>query len=305
MSDSENSQVSESTALPTQASAGALLRTAREAQGLHIGALAVALKVPVKKLEALEADRYDLLPDLVFVRALALSVCRALKIDAGPVMAGLPQLQALKIKIDESGLNTSFKSSGGTEGRSLLMRLFSPAGAVVSALIAAIALTLFWPEKRTSDEGSLPLIGAEQAPVNVASAPLTMSDSIQTEHAQLSSSDSTKPAALSLAEAASSSARNASAPAVQGNLSATSDAAAQTALVLLEARGASWVEVTDAQGNSLLRKTLVEGEVSRLSGALPFSVVLGRADLVSVSVRGKALDTTNYSKDNVARFEVK
>ena len=44
-------------------SAGALLRSAREAAGLHIAALAVSLKVPVKKLEALEQDRMDLLPD--------------------------------------------------------------------------------------------------------------------------------------------------------------------------------------------------------------------------------------------------
>ena len=43
-------------ALPV--SAGALLREAREAAGLHIGALAVSLKVPVKKLEALEDVSY-------------------------------------------------------------------------------------------------------------------------------------------------------------------------------------------------------------------------------------------------------
>jgi cytoskeleton protein RodZ len=49
--------------------AGALLRDAREAAGLHIAALAVALKVPVAKLEALEADNFSALPDMVFVRA--------------------------------------------------------------------------------------------------------------------------------------------------------------------------------------------------------------------------------------------
>ena len=37
-------------------SAGAILRMAREAQGIHIDTLAVAMKIPVKKLEALEAD---------------------------------------------------------------------------------------------------------------------------------------------------------------------------------------------------------------------------------------------------------
>ena len=47
-----------------QPCAGALLRQAREASGLHIAALAVLLKVPVKKLEALESDRLDLLPDI-------------------------------------------------------------------------------------------------------------------------------------------------------------------------------------------------------------------------------------------------
>ncbi|UUZ68449.1 helix-turn-helix domain-containing protein [Polaromonas sp. P2-4] len=51
-----------------QPSAGTLLRDAREAAGLHIATLAVSLKVPVKKLEALEQDRFDLLPDLVFAR---------------------------------------------------------------------------------------------------------------------------------------------------------------------------------------------------------------------------------------------
>ena len=67
-------------------SAGALLRQARQAQGLHIAALAAAIKVTPRKLELLEADRYDELPDATFVRALAQTVCRSLKIDAAPVL---------------------------------------------------------------------------------------------------------------------------------------------------------------------------------------------------------------------------
>lgn len=73
------------------ATAGAWLRNARQQRGLHIAALAVMLKVPQAKLEALEADRYDELPDATFARALATAVCRALKIDAGPVLALLPR----------------------------------------------------------------------------------------------------------------------------------------------------------------------------------------------------------------------
>ena len=66
------------------------MRQAREAAGMHIGALSVALKVPVKKLEALEADQHDQLPDAVFVRALAASVCKILKTNPAPVLELLP-----------------------------------------------------------------------------------------------------------------------------------------------------------------------------------------------------------------------
>ncbi len=63
------------TASPT---AGRLLREAREKQGLHIAALAAAIKVAPRKLELLEADRFDELPDATFTSALAQTVCRAL-----------------------------------------------------------------------------------------------------------------------------------------------------------------------------------------------------------------------------------
>ena len=83
-------------------SAGTLLRQAREASGLHIGALSVALKVPVKKLEALEADQHELLPDAVFTRALAASVCRTLKIDPGLVLSRLPGQVMPRLQLESS-----------------------------------------------------------------------------------------------------------------------------------------------------------------------------------------------------------
>ena len=77
------------------------------------------------------------------------------------------------------------------------------------------------------------------------------------------------------------------------------------AILMLQSRGTSWIEVTDAQGVPQLRKILEAGEQVRLKGPLPLSVVLGRADAVDVSVRGQRLDVTAMTKANVARFEVK
>jgi hypothetical protein len=62
-------------------SAGPAPARGARAQGLHIARSPPSIKVTQKKLELLEADRFDALPDATFTRALAQTVCRALKID--------------------------------------------------------------------------------------------------------------------------------------------------------------------------------------------------------------------------------
>lgn len=93
------------------ATAGGLLKAAREKQGIHIAALAAAIKVTPRKLEALEADRYGDLPDMTFVRALAKTVCRSLKIEAEPVLALLPHQADSGTALAQvsTGLNQPFR----------------------------------------------------------------------------------------------------------------------------------------------------------------------------------------------------
>ena len=70
--------------------AGEILRLAREAQHMTLEGLASTIKVTPAKLEALEQGQYDRLPDANFTRALAMTVCRALKLDPTEVLAALP-----------------------------------------------------------------------------------------------------------------------------------------------------------------------------------------------------------------------
>ena len=65
------------------------------------------------------------------------------------------------------------------------------------------------------------------------------------------------------------------------------------------------MEVTDAKGAVVLRRTLVAGDVVGATGALPMTAVVGRADTTQVEVRGKLLNLLPLARDNVARFEVK
>ena len=125
-------------------SAGTILRQAREAAGLHIAALAVALKVPVKKIEALESDRFDQLPDSVFVRALAASVCRTLKLDAVPVLALLPRSGKSQLGQQRSSINTPFRSPSDGAGPSLWGQISRPAVLAGLLLLGALVL-IFMP----------------------------------------------------------------------------------------------------------------------------------------------------------------
>ncbi len=67
-----------------------LLQEARLAQGMDIEPLAAILKIPARKIEALEAGALSGVGDLTFSRALAGSICRQLRIDAKPILAAWP-----------------------------------------------------------------------------------------------------------------------------------------------------------------------------------------------------------------------
>lgn len=64
----------------------------------------------------------------------------------------------------------------------------------------------------------------------------------------------------------------------------------------------SWVEVVDAKGERLLYSVVRAGEKRSFDGAL--SVRIGNVRGVSAEVDGKALDMAEYTRGNVARFDV-
>lgn len=298
--------------------AGGLLREARQASGMHIAALAVALKVPVSKLEALEADNFTVLPDIVFVRALASSVCRVLKVDAAPVLALLPQSPSPSLAADSAGINAPVKGSVGKS--TVTSSSFSGNGSasrsvgfvVLALLVGALAL-YFFPrgEDRTASSPTTapePSSAPDAVPTGAADAPAAERPSQPT----LAPAATAPAPALVVAPALSAAvtaapattAAPASAPAVVASAPApAADAPAGT--LVLRARSESWVQVKDATGALALQRNLAAGESVSVSAQPPLAVVVGRADATEVTVRGKPFDLTAVSRDNVARFEVK
>ncbi|MEG0000190.1 helix-turn-helix domain-containing protein, partial [Comamonas sp.] len=133
---------------PARASAGQQLRSAREAAGLHVAALAGALKVPVHKLEALEADNYAAFPDTVFMRALASSICRSLGMDAQPVLDQLPRNAPQGLNPQRTHLNAPIKERAGKSGGGMTAGnsgVSTKAVAAVAVLLIGAAAVYFLP----------------------------------------------------------------------------------------------------------------------------------------------------------------
>lgn len=309
--------MSESSELPevqgtdpsTGMTAGALLRQARQAQGLHIAALAAQLKVNQRKLEALESDRYEELQGVAFVRALAQAACRVLKVDAAPVLARLPQVEQRTLDRVSGGLNEPFREKGSHQdvmgvlkaGRGLLL-------AVAALLVSACLLWLLPPEfsfhslmgstaqpaafpdaKSQPDASDTGAVASAQPAEEAASAspgaaePGTSQSLVQDE--QPASSAAPSPVAASVA----------SAPSV----------AASSGPLALSTSGASWIEVSDARGEVLLARTMTAGETLSLDPVLPVRLKIGNASVTALRFRGKPVDLSSATRDNVARIELK
>lgn len=286
------------------ATAGSLLRAAREKQGLHIAALAAAIKVSQRKLEALEGDRYDELPDATFTRALAQTVCRTLKVDARPVLDLLPPAPSVALEPGSGSLNTPFRERPGRDEPGLATVVMRPmVWAALALFLAALAVLL-----APADWWQLLRGGA--APVALpASAPgLVVEPVVLTAQPASAASAVAGPApgAASQAMVETVFAAQNPEPAASGPAAATlAPAAVPTGVVQLRTSEASWVEVRDARGQLLLSRTVQPGESVGLDGSLPIRLVIGNAAVTQLGFRGKPVDLAPSTRDNVARVELR
>ncbi len=299
--------MSDTSAVPStdpSISAGQLLRSARETAGLHIVALAAALKVPVRKLEALEANRWEELTDATFVRALAGSVARHLKIDAAPILQALPTSKAVPIEIPEnlgraSGTNFQFGFQSGVP---------TVAWLVLSLLLAALLLyvvpdTVF---KQLTSYGA----GASKSDVPASKA---FSVAVGDAHPGVAGPDGDGAAqGKGVIEQPESTTKSAVVPSdkpieVSVAPASVNGAATQvsSSTLTIKATADTWIDVNGQDGKPRAQRLLKSGDTAEFNDSPTFAVVIGNASGAKVWVNGQAFDLSPVARNNVARFDVK
>ena len=163
-------------------------------------------------------------------------------------------------------------------------QLSKPMVWVVAALLAGAVALFFFPFERHAEV----IVNTKPAAGAVTSAPAASAPNAATGHETALASQAPLPA---------------SAPVEPAEMVAGSGAV--NGILVFRAQALSWVEVVDASGVVQLRRNMAAGELVGVSGVLPLSVVVGRADTTAVEVHGKPYDLLAIAKDNVARFEVK
>ncbi|MBJ7467181.1 MAG: helix-turn-helix domain-containing protein [Rhodoferax sp.] len=268
-------------------SVGQQLQRARLDLGMSLESLSARLKVSVPRLQAFENNQFEKGHNLHSGRAMVASVARFLGLDAQAVLAQLPQ------PTPQGPAPGMHEAAGGfaKETRRTMLRdapgPVSPVWWIALVLLLLAGLIYFYPQiAQIAQMGQAALTAAAPQP----SAP---------------AAPATQPEPQDAAVQAMPAASMPEAPALPTALDrgASTLKLAQPVLVF-KARGSTWIEVTDAKGTVLLRRTLAAAEAAEVLGDLPLVVVVGRADHTDVWLRGVLFSLETHTQDNVARFKV-
>jgi len=269
-------------------SVGQQLQHARLDLGMSLESLSARLKVSVQRLQAFENDQFEKGPNLHIGRAMVASVARFLGLDAQTILAQLPQPRSQGPGPGMDEAMGSFSKETRLTMRRDERGPVSPVWWIALALLFLAGLVYFYPQIAPMSHGvpaaapleaiapSAPASQAVPAEVAVQTAPVNMPSVPMPEAPPV-------PAAPD---------RGASTPKVV------------QPVLLFKARGSTWIEVTDAKGTVLLRRTLATAETAEVGGDLPLAVVVGRADHTEIFVRGSPFSLEAHTQDNVARFKV-
>jgi len=271
-------------------SVGQQLQRARLDAGMSLESLSARLKVSVPRLHAFENDQFEQGPNLHIGRAMVASVARFLGLDAQALLAQLPQPKpqvpaaAMHEAAGGFGKQTQLTMRGDERGP------ISPVWWIALALLVLAGVVYVYPQiaqlthrapVAAPQEAAAPAAPASQAgPDDAAQTALTPMPAASMPEVPVVPAMPTAP-----------------------DRSASATKVVQSVL-LFKARGSTWIEVADAKGTVLLRRTLAAAEAAQVGGDLPLSVVIGRADHTEVEVRGAPFTLGPHTQDNVARFKV-
>jgi cytoskeleton protein RodZ len=273
---------------------GAELARLREERGMALTDVAQQLKFAPRQLEALEQERFDLLPGGTFVRGMVRAYSRLLKVEAEPLLGRLADRFDAP---DSNSLAARYKqpvpfSDGARKSTFVYL------GASLGVLVAVGAIAYQWYREhdapRSPQVASTPKVVPAEQPVPVPVEPVAVVKA---------------PEKVAVVKEKEKEPQKVVAPAPQEKLMKEAAIAAKPVptgvhRIVLRCEEEAWLEVKDATGRQLLSSLNPPGCERVVQGRGPFEVVVGNASHVRVLHNDREVDLRPHSKQDIARFTI-
>ena len=275
-------------------SVGQQLQKARLAKGLTADEVAKALKLSPRQVVAMEDDDWSSLPCNTIIRGFVRNYARLLGLNADSLMSQLdsltlPQGPELEVTV---GTPVSMPAEGRVDRRDFARVL---SGLLV--LVLAVAAYFFFPQElwlstlsalKTATQRDEVVV--EKAPAEPEAAKAPEAAPVQTDALPAAVQPAATPPAAEPA------------PVATPSSPATTPASTSANVLKFSFAQPSWVEVRDRNGQVIFSKKNDAGTEREIEGQPPFAVVIGNAGHVTLQYKGKAVDLSKRSKEDVARL---
>jgi len=300
---------------------GRRLRATRQARGLEIDSVAAELHLKPSVVNALEHDRYDDLPGPVFVVGYMRNYARLLGMDPDPL---LDAYRAANRLAEPPRPRSALAAKEQVGSGHLAVRLVSLA---IVAVLTGLAI-VWWqnqsPSMETAADPAEPAVSEEletAIPDEPAAKPVEPPQPPSVpQAAELEPAPETVPVAAApqgpetpsedvegnnAPEEAVEAGAEEQASQEQPEPAETEVAAADspaTNEVVLDFRGPCWVDIRDSERKFKLFGEMRKGDRHVLEGKPPYSLIIGNASAVEITVGDKRIDLNAIARGNVARF---
>ncbi|MBI1906209.1 MAG: helix-turn-helix domain-containing protein [Rhodocyclales bacterium] len=317
-------------------SVGSALRAAREARGEALTDIAHVLKLSSRQIEAMEMDRFDLLPGPAFVRGFLRNYARYLGVDAEAMLEALSHDVAQQ-KVELAPVTNA---SGAMPDGNGEQRMLKPAAIIIWGLLLALGMGWYFdwfkvaetpPVVSRSEIG--PLHDAPMPPELLADRPGVQESVSQTLVGQIRAvpADAEPPrevvvaplpavapapvVAAAMPSAVTVERATAAAPAQVTEPAPAAPAAPMAAVedavpaglgrLVFKLDGESWIQVRDSDDVTLFSGVAAAGTTRTVQGKPPFSLVIGNAAKVVLEHDGKPVDLAPHIRSGgVARVKL-
>ena len=275
-------------------SVGQQLRSARLAKGLTADDVAKALKRSLRQVEALEVDDWPSLPCNTIIRGFVRNYARLLGLDARLLMAALDQLtmpQGPELEMSV-GTPVNIPAEGKVDRRDFARVLY---GLLVLGL--AVAAYFFFPQELWLSTLSALKPASQSAEVAAEKPALSEPPAATVTEVAKAPEAALAPPATAVLPAVP-----ATTPPASASAAAIAPASTSANVLKFSFAQPSWVEVRDRSGQVIFSKKNEAGSTREIEGQPPFALVIGNSAYVTLQYKGKTVELSKRSKDDVARL---